>query len=339
MQKLRNIALIALLLAAGVAHAQAVSDPLQYTVSPETPGPNQLVLIEVQGVGTFLGNAAITWSQDGTVVQSGVGERIYRFTTKGLGQTTRIRIAIRSDTNGSYNKDFTFTPSLVNLIWEADTTVPPFYLGKALYSAGSALKIAAFPVAFAGGSQIAPSALSYQWSRNDEPVPGASGLGRTTFSVMGDQLQLQESVSVDVLYGSTKVARGELVIPATEPVVLFYQRDALSGTRYNTALPGAIQLNASEITLQAEPYYFSGASKRAGQLSYTWTLNGDPASGPDSGRGLLTLRQAGAGQGSATVEASIENKDNNAFIQTARAALQIVFGRQNSSLLNSFFGI
>lgn len=321
------------------AQAQAVSDPLQYIVAPEVPGPNQLVLLEVQGVGSFLGNASISWSKDGVVEKSGAGARTYSFTTKELGQPTRIRVAIQSDTNGSYSKEFIFIPSLVNLVWEADTTVPPFYRGKALYSAGSPLKVAAFPIVFSGGLQIAPSALSYQWSHNDEPVPEASGLGHSTFSFDGDLLQTQETVSVDVYYGRARVARGEIAVAAVEPGILLYARDPLRGTEWNRALPAGIQLNASEITLQAAPYYFSAASFRAGQLGFNWTLEGEPVVGPSSAYGILTLRQAGAGQGSAMVEVSAENRDSNAFTQLARQGLQIVFGQQNSSLLSSFFGL
>jgi hypothetical protein len=339
MSKLRNFTILSLLLFASVAHAQAVSDPLQYTLAPETPGPNAPVIIRVDGVGNFLGNAMVTWTKDGVVALRGIGERTFSFTTGALGTRTSIHISIQSDTNGSFVKDFVFSPSLVNLVWEADTTVPPFYRGKALYSAGSPLKIVAFPSIFFGGSQIAPQALSYQWSRNNEPVPEASGLGRSSYTLGGDQLELGESIGVDLSYGNTKVAHGEIVVPAANPQVLLYYRDALGGTRWGQALPATIQLNASEITVQAEPYYFSAASKKAGGLAYSWTLDGNDIHGPDSGRGILTLRQAGAGQGSAALAVSVDNQDTSAFIQSARAALQMIFGQQNSSVFSSFFGL
>lgn len=349
MQKPRNYKLLAFslqLLAGGVfllpldAHAQTVPDPVQYIVASETPGPQELVIIEAQGVGSFLGNATLTWSQDGKVAEQGVGKRVFKFTTGPLGSNTRIRVSIQSDTAGSFSKDFSFTPALVNLVWEADTSVPPFYRGKALYSAGSPLKIVAFPTVFNGASQVAPQALSYQWYRAGDLVPESSGLGRNTFSIDGDQLHAQEAIAVDLYYGSRKAARGELLVPAVEPGIILYHRDALRGTRWEQALPaGGIQLQASEMTVQAEPFFFSNSSKKAGRISYLWTLNGEEISGPDSTRGLLTLRQSGTGAGSAMLEVKAQNNDTNAFIQQAAVALQIVFGQQEQSIFSSFFGL
>src|SRR3989344_3006939 len=133
----------------GFVQAQSLPAPIQYVVYPEVPGPNQTVNIEAQGVGSFLGEADITWTHDGKVVQSGVGVRKYTFTTGALGQKTTVGISIDSS-QGLFSKTFSFTPSLINLVWEADTTVPPFYLGKALYSAGSSYKVVAFPTVYSG---------------------------------------------------------------------------------------------------------------------------------------------------------------------------------------------
>ena len=119
----------------GTVHAQSLGsqpDPVQYIVAPETPGPNQFVHIEVEGVGTFLGNATVTWQKDGKTVASGTGLTTYSFITGGIGSNTRITVVVNSTTHGTITRDFVFAPSLVNLIWEAQTTVPQPYMGKAL---------------------------------------------------------------------------------------------------------------------------------------------------------------------------------------------------------------
>ena len=334
-------AFILLMLAAGspgFAQAQSLPAPIQYVVYPEVPGPNQTVNIEAQGVGSFLGEADIAWTQDGKVVQSGVGVRKYTFTTGALGQKTTIGISIDSS-QGSFSKTFSFTPSLVNLVWEADTTVPPFYLGKALYSAGSSYKVVAFPTVYSGNARINPSALSYQWSHAGDSVPDQSGLGRYVFAGQGDQLQASEDVSVDVYYGASKVGTAAVFIPASAPQIVLYERDALRGTNYDAAMPQTISLKANEITLQAEPYYFSVAAKNAGTLSYAWTLNGEDMSGPDTARGILTLRQSGSGAGSAAVGVTMQNTNPDQFVQTAAAALQIVFGASAGNSILNLFGL
>lgn len=329
--------LVSSFLLAGVAYAQQV-DPLNFVVAPETPGPNEQVLIEAQGVGDFLGGADITWSVDGKTAKQGVGERSFLFTTGPLGTRTSVRATIDSQTQGFFSRTFTFSPSLVNLVWEADTTVPPLYRGKALYSAGSPLKVAAFPTVYAGSSRVAASALSYQWERGGESVPKASGLGRSSFSFDGDQLKNAEQIAVDIYYGNAKVARGEITIPAVEPQIFLYQRDPLRGVLYDLALPGAVSLSGKEITLKAEPFYFSSPAKNGGALAYAWTLDGNEVSGPDSGRGLLTLRQSGEGKGSGAISVSLQNQSPDMFVQAAQAALQIAFG-ETGSVFSDLFGI
>ncbi len=330
-----------LILFAGIApaytHAQALPAPIQYVVYPEVPGPNQTVTIEAQGVGSFLGDAGITWTQDGKTVQSGIGVRKYTFTTGVLGQKTTVGISIDSS-QGAFSKTFSFTPSLINLVWEADTTVPPFYPGKALYSAGSSYKVVAFPTVYSGSSRISPNALSYQWSRAGESVPDQSGLGRYIFVGQGDQLQASEDISVDVYYGTSKVGKGEISISASDPVIVLYERDALRGAIYDAAIPQAISLQAKEITLQAEAFYFSVAAKNGGMMQYAWTINGESTAGPDTARGVLTLRQSGQGEGSAAVGITVQNTNPDQFVQTAATTLQIVFGAAKNTILN-FFGL
>lgn len=342
MQKLRNtIALCvsaAALLAAATVHAQfsVVPDPVQYIVAPETPEPADKVTISAQGVGGFLGGATITWTQNGTVALSGVGASTFTFTAGAIGSQTHIQVRIVSSTQGTFTHDFVFLPSLVNLVWEAETSVPPYYRGKALYSAGSKAKVVAFPVVLINGARVPASNLTLQWTLNDEPVADQSGLGRTTLSFTGNQLQTEENVAVTVYYGASKIAYGAVTIPATNPAILFYDKDALRGVLYDSAMPSAVSLTSKEITLQAVPYYFSNSSFKTGGLSYAWTLNGEDAVGPASAQGLLTLRQAGTGQGSATVGVSLQNTEPDKYVQAASTAIQLIFGHSSDT---SLFGL
>lgn len=336
MRLLRNtLIILAWALPATLFAQSAVPDPVRYIVSPEVPGPNETVKITIEGTGTFLGEAKITWYQGGGIVKNGVGEREYSFITGAIGQATTIRTTIESSL-GAFGKTFTFTPSSVTLLWEADTSLPPLYKGRALYSAGSPLTIVAFPTVLHNGSRIAPSALSYQWKRGDEPVPAASGLGRTVFRFTGDQLKTSEDVVVDVYSGNVKVGSGAVSIPATTPLLTLYQYDALRGPEYDVAFPAAISLTGSEISIKAEPYYYSNPSKKGGALRYEWRLDGTEATGPDTARGILTLRQTGVGQGESELLVSLQNYNPAEFVQAAESAVRIVFGQGSGSPFNLF---
>lgn len=339
MPKLRNLLIAALFVTAASAGAQTPQEPVRFTVSPETPAPHTQVTIFIEGVGSFLGDAEISWTQDGVVAKKGPGERTFTTTIGALGTRTTVGATIVSATQGTIRRTFTLAPSVVTMLWEADTTVPPLFRGKPLYSAGSPLTIVALPTVYYGSSRVAPSALSYQWSRNDEPMPEASGLGRSSLQFMGDQLQSAEAVAVDVYYGAGKVAHGETLVPAAEPKVVLYQYNALRGSIYDAALPSAISLSANEIAIKAEPYYFSNASKKNNALSFTWQIDSQDTTGPDAAKGILTLRQAGEGAGQATLTASLQNYDSSSFVQTGEALLQIVFGQAPSSALGDLFGL
>src|SRR5579859_4924839 len=228
LKQLSPIFILCLLLLAGAAQAQTTVggiDPLQYTVSPQTPGPGQQVTIDVEGVGSFLGDSTITWQQNGKTVAQGVGLHSYTFTTGALGSQTKIHVSVATQSQGTFTHDFIFTPSTVNLVWEADTTAPPFYRGKPLYSAGSTVKVVVFPTVVVNGSAVSSRNLSFQWQRNDVPEPSESGLGRNTFTFVGDQLQPSEDIAVDVYNGNAQVGHGEVVIQATDPTLVLYDND------------------------------------------------------------------------------------------------------------------
>lgn len=326
----------------GVAHAQQFTsgpDPVQYTVSPEAPGPNQPVYISLAGIGSFLGDATISWQENGKTVSSGVGLVNHSVTTGGIGTVTNVTVTIVSSTNGTITHTFNFAPSVVYLVWESNTSAPIFYKGKSLYTPGSPLRVVAVPFVASGKSLVPTSKLSFQWTRNDNLVPEQSGTGKNVFAFSGDQLLGAETVSVDVILSGTKVGHTEITIPASQPMVLLYDRDPLRGELLERALPASFTLHTSEITFQAEPYYFANASVAAGKVQYTWTLNGQEMTGPDSARGLLTLRQTGQGTSAATIGITAQNTDESNYFQTADESLQMTFGQSTSNAISTFLGI
>lgn len=350
MHRLRNILLtLALLALPGAAmlpvaaRAQSAGgqpDPVQYIVAPDTPSPASTVNIEVQGVGNFLGDSSITWSVNGAVAQSGTGDTTFTFTTGALGHTSVVHLTIDSPTQGTITHTFTFSPSVVNLVWEADTTVPPLFAGKALYSAGAPLSVIAFPTVILSGQRASAGSLSYQWTIDGTPDTADSGLGKNRISFTGNGLNDSEEAAVDVYFGATKVGHGDITIPAVQPGILLYDKDPLRGVVWDKTLPAqGIALNTPEITVAAQPYYFSQAALAAQQLTWSWTLNDNPIEGPDSNEGVLTLRQTGSGAGSADLAVSLQNEDGSELLQAASTALHIAFGTQQSSALASFFGL
>ncbi len=314
------------------------AEPVQYQVTPASPGPRSQVLIEVRGVGSFLGDSTVTWSRDGQVVLSGVGTARYSFTTGPVGEQTRVLVRIDSVQYGTIERTFLFNPSSVELLWEADTTAPPYYRGLPLMSGGARVTVAAFPSVRSGGGAVAPADLSYRWSLNGEPQPLASGLGRRIFTFSGSQLREGEEVALEVFYRGVPAGQGSAFLPAAAPRIVLYPKDPLRGVRWDTALGGAALLSGQETVVHAEPYFFSNDSAGRGTLEYRWSLEGQDIHGPDSAKGELTLRVAGEGGGSANLFVSLQNVENDKLLQNASAAVSILFG-QSAGAFQRLFGI
>lgn len=342
MHKLLKITLIAFLLAAALpAAAQSLetgADPIRVRISPQAPEPGQTVTITVEGIGTFLGDATITWRKDNAVVKSGYGERSYSFVAGPLGKLMRIDLSIDSPTQGVITRTFNFKPSTINLVWEADTTTPPLYRGKALLSPGSTVKITAFPQVVSGGSTLSAASLSYQWKRRGEAVLAQSGKGKRSFTYASDQLQGAETISVDVYLDNALVGQGAVSIPVTNPEIVLYQRDPLRGVLWSEAMPSAVSLNAKEITVQAVPYFFASDSFTNNEVAYEWSLNGKETSGPLSDQGVMTLRQTGEGSGQALLGVALQNTKGTRLLQSAETLVRMFFGAQSGSN-SSFFGL
>jgi hypothetical protein len=317
------------------AHAQV--SQVQFTVTPDVPGPNESVTIEAEGIGGVLGDSIITWQLNGRTVLSGAGETSYTFTTGAIGSKTQVHVIIESSTLGTITKDFSFSPSVVHLLWEANTSAPPLYRGKSLYSAGAQVKVVATPQVISNGSFVSQNSLSFQWKTNGDPAVAQSGLGKNVFTFTGNQLRSGETVSVDVYLGGSAVGTGSVFIPAVAPELLVYVQDPLRGVLYDQALPAAVSLAGKEVTLKAEPYYFSTESLASGALSYTWSLNSQTVTGPDSARGMLTLRQTGSGGGEGILDIALQNADASKLLQAASARLRLIFGASSAGA--SSFGI
>jgi hypothetical protein len=227
----------------------------------------------------------------------------------------------------------------VHLIWEADTTVPPWYRGKSLYSAGSSLTITAFPQIILRGASVSANNLTFEWKRNNTPLPQQSGKGKNVLRISGNQLLPGEDIGVDVLIGDALVGRGRLGVPAQNPEVILYVRDPLRGVLYDSALGGVVELNATEFTIKAEPFYFANRSFTDGSVPFEWKLNNKKTNGPETTEGVLTLRQTGGGAGRASLEVALQNNEADKYVQSAKTAIQILFGGATNSPFSNFFGI
>ena len=135
------------------------SSELGVDISPNYPRPNETVSINLSLYTADLNSALITWYRDGESVLEGRGETRYSFQMGPVGKETKIEIQIELLGGTSFSKTFTLNPASVDLVWEADSYVPPFYKGKALHAMQGRLKIVAMPEFVKNGARISPQNL------------------------------------------------------------------------------------------------------------------------------------------------------------------------------------
>jgi len=309
------------LLFVGSVNAQGLpfSASLTVTVRPENPRPGDVVSIDLQSFSTDLNGATISWIVGGTVVKSGLGEKSFSTTAPEIGDIKRVQARIFTSEGTSHLETIDIRPAIVDLLWEANTYIHPFYKGKRLHSAGGDLKIVAIPNVISGGIKIPNRNLIFRWKRDNVVLGSKSGTGRNVLEISGSRLGKTENISVEVTTLDSRVsARGFTNIKVSRPKTLIYENNPLLGVVFEKSVTGAYDLVEREVKLEAYPLFFSVNSRFSDDLSYEWRVTGDDSS-TDSN---ITLRR-GEGSGSASVSVAVKNLIH--ILQSGRRSLTVKF--------------
>lgn len=254
---------------------------------PKYPGPNETVTLYLSYRLSNIDAATIKWYVNDALIEEGVGLRSFTFTTGPIGKRSVIRVVLQTEEKQSVSQSFTFVPADIDLLWEAETTVPPFYKGKALASSGSAVHISAIPhFKDANGRSIPPSELFYEWKVGNGVLSLKSGKGKNSLGLSADVAAGKVSVTVTNQAKTIKVSKS-LALVLQKPTVRLYEEDPLLGTRYEKNLSGTHTFSANELTLRAEIFNYPLATAR--NIFYAWKLNGKSATPQASDTSLLTL--------------------------------------------------
>ena len=300
-----------LLISSPVSHAQNITEDLgdlEITVSPEAPEPFGQVNFRMADYSIDLSSTDIRWLVNGRELARGVG--LVQFSTKvgALGQLTTVVVRVSTKNGLSLSKEIRIRPASVDLIWQADSSVPIFYKGKALPSTKNELTIFAVPHILVGGKRVDPSQLRYSWSLDFDTQPYLSGVGKSTLVTKIVDLIGQTDISVDVSTLDNKSrAHGHISISPFNTRALIYELDPLTGVNLTQPILGTLTLSDQETTLYASDFFFPKSHKKKEGLFYQWSLNGKGAIANDKNPNTLTIRQEGANTGSARVSVSVSD--------------------------------
>lgn len=310
-------------------------DQLSASVSPENPGPNQEVKINLEVFSFDINSAEITWKQNGKVVSQGLGKKNFAFTTGNPGVQTNIEVKIDPRDRPALTQSFLFIPGEVDLLWQADVYSHPFYKGKNMYTPESNITFVAMPRNVSGA--IRPTETVFNWKINDARFADKSGYGKNTYTYEGPILLRPVKAEVET-YTPTKgagdskeVARDTVMVTPTDSMLRLYEDNPSYGILFNRAIGGNMTLYKPEVTIAAYPYFQSIAGKNSGP-NYSWLVDNSIVDISES-QNSITLKRKEGEKGTSYISVTSENPLK--ILQTVDTALTISFDKKSKSFEDS----
>ena len=307
---------------------QAVIDDITIKTDPEYPDPNQTVIATVSSNLTDLNRATVSWSINDVTLGIGIGKTTFSFQNGTLGKRMSVVANITTINGERVTKKLSLTPMGITMLWEADTYTPPFYRGKALLSAEARVRAIALPdVGGTAGTLLNAGNFVYQWEKDGTVLGNMSGYGKNSFSFRGPQPFGKTGVRVRVssLDNTLKSAR-VVDVPLSQPLILFYENYPLLGVWYNRPLDTRLSLSKPELSISAEPYFFSNEGEAGSFIAYDWSLNKNSVENPGN---TITLTNEQGGKGDSSLFLSIRNLKQT--FQYANQSLTIHFTANDSA--------
>jgi hypothetical protein len=240
--------------------------------TPEAPGPDTPVSIKLESYVVDLTTSKIVWFINKKPVLEDVGAMTYQFTTGEMGTASVIEVLITTSPGKEFKETLTIRPATVDLLWQANTHVPPFYKGKALPTHRSTIRAVALPQ-FNPGQVTPPHTQAYEWTLNLSTGLGkGTGMNKVSFEAGMARSGVTIRVKASSQDGTSKAIR-TLTIPSVPPEVIFYEDSPVFGPKYNRALPNTFKTKEAEFMIHAVPYFFSTIDHDLGNLVYQWTID------------------------------------------------------------------
>lgn len=324
--KLRNV-ILGIVCSAGLflgpQLAFAALDYITISTNPQTPGPNQPVTVSIQSYTMNLNSSKITWYENKEAMKEGIGETKFDTQTKGAGEPVTVDVVIVTQDGARYTRQIILTPVEVDILWEANTYVPPFYKGKALPTYKSIVKVSAIPRFNSLTSD--PKDYYYKWTINRSQGAG-EGLGRSSIPVGMGWPNSNVPITVQVS-APNKSEKGQATqyIQTTDGKILFYEQAPLLGVLFDHALQGPINADGNEFRVRAVPYFFSIDNYFNGDLVYSWMKNSSQAI-PEHNPNILVIEKDGKQAQSASVNLTVQNAKR--VLQQSNNALFVNFAEE-----------
>jgi len=184
----------------------------------------------------------------------------------------------------------------VDILWQGNGYVPPFYEGKNLWAKQSLITFVAVPQGLGNSAN-----LNYKWTRNGTVLGNISGVGRNTLSFKDAIFSKPYTVKVEIIGNDESVlAEASETIRAKNVSLLIYENNPLYGYMFHREVGNIFQLDKNEITFAAFPLFAGPGERGNAGFSYTWRAEGSPSSSGNS----VTYRAPEGTEGISRISAS-----------------------------------
>ncbi len=297
-------------------------DQLDTTVTPEIPKPGEQTTITVNAYSFDINSALITWKVNGKVIQQDLGAKKFVFQAGLAGQTNVVDLTVAPSDRPSISQKFTFATGDVDLLWQSNVYVPPFYKGKALYTPEASLIFVAMPRTSSG--VINPKNIVFNWKIDYEADAENSGFGRNSYTYNGPIIVQPVDVSVDTYEANSgkAAAVADMTVENDFPIALFYENHPLYGLLFNRSLEGSITAKKSELGLSAYPYFQSVLNKNSGP-TYSWDVDTYGVDIPANQNTITLRKNSDSDIGRSAVRVQLDNL--NKILQSTATGLVIDF--------------
>lgn len=320
------------------AHAQLLPsrDRLTIEMIPDFPEANTPISLSVRSISMDLEQAYIEWYVNGELAEKGEGATSASVTLGNLGTKTTITVEALGEEVLTATR--VISPAEVDIVWEAESYIPPFYKGRSLASSGTRIRAEAFPrLIRPDGKALQPRDIIFTWRRNGDVVLSASGRGKSTAILPGPELFGSATISVEAAAAdSSTAAAATTFISSTNPFLVLYEQHPLFGGMFHRALKAETLIPDVEATFVAIPFFVNARNPEDSRLTYNWRVNSRSIETDAEDPSRITINAQNS-DGNARIDLSLSHATD--FTLDARGTWRLLLdarvGGGNSNLFGS----
>jgi len=307
---------------------QGASTFVTISLSPTNPGPNTDVTATVSSFQTNVDTTNIAWYLNGQKKLTGIGKKNFTFKTGNIGELVTIEVALDTEAYGTITKELTILPNTLEILWESDTYVPPFYKGKALPSSQSSVRVIALPRFVNQNKLINTNNIVYTWKKGYFKDQNSSGFGKNVFVYKTGYTFNNDEITISATTEDKSVSITKKVpIHVYEPKIVLFENKPIEGIRYENALMDTFNYIENEVTVHAVPFFFSLSGLNDNSASFVWKLDGKNLETNPENKSEFTLKKPEKGSGQYQLRLDINNLGYD--LQTGSKKLTLVYDNQS----------